>query len=79
MLEVFTSDENKNHMNSGFYIKIPLSYISSNKFKSSFDYSVKSIIRETGQFASPSSNLYKSLNSENNNQIMKKNISDLLR
>ena len=72
--EVFTSEENRNYIDKGVYIRIPIDTVSKQKYKGSLSYTLTPWTRDVGQFAGGSMSLYPMNNSENNIQLMKKNI-----
>jgi|GEM_PF-2428096 len=76
--EVFTSEENKNYIDKGIYIKIPIDTISKQQFKGSLSYTLSPWTRDVGQFAGGSMSLYPMNNSENNIQLMGKNINKII-
>ena len=76
--EVFTSEENRNYIDKGIYISMPIDTISKQSFKGSLNYSISPWTRDVGQFAGGSMSLYPMNNTENNIQLMKNNINKIL-
>lgn len=75
--EVFTNPENKGYIDKGIYLKVPLEVFTYKNLKGLLDYGISPWTRDVGQYAGTSFNLYRLNSSENNNQIMKKNIEKL--
>lgn len=76
--EVFTSSENRDYIDKGIYIRIPIDTISKQRFKGSLSYTLSPWTRDVGQFAGGSMSLYPMNNSENNIQLMKNNINKII-
>lgn len=76
--EVFTNPENRNYIDKGIYIKVPIDVFTYKNIKGKFNYGISPWTRDVGQFADTSVSLYPMNNSENNIKIMKKDIQKII-
>ncbi|GGD34894.1 membrane protein [Malaciobacter pacificus] len=72
--EVFTDEENKGYIDKGVYLKVPLEVFTFKNIKNILTYNLKPWTRDVGKFIESPNAIYPMSSSENNSQIMKKNI-----
>jgi len=70
----FNSKYNKNYVDKGIYLKIPLNAFSSRKSKEKISYTLTPWNRNVGEFAKQTTSLHNMLNNENNIQNINNNI-----
>jgi hypothetical protein len=73
--KVFTDAENKGYIDKGIYLKVPLEVFTFKNIKKVLTYNLKPWTRDVGKYIESPNSLYPMNNSENNIQMMKKNIS----
>ena len=72
--EVFSSSQNKGYIDKGVYLRVPLEVFTFKNIKTILNYGLSPWTRDVGTYATGSHSLHPMNNSENNIQIMKKNI-----
>jgi hypothetical protein len=72
--EVFTDEENKGYIDKGIYLKVPLEVFTFKNIKNILTYNLKPWTRDVGKFIESPNAIYPMSSSENNIQMMKKNI-----
>lgn len=72
--DVFSNSLNKNYIDKGVFIKIPLEALSYKNFKQRTIFNISQYSRDVGHYAKTLNSLYPMNSSENNSTIMKKQI-----
>lgn len=72
--EVFSNSENQGYIDKGIYLVVPLEVFTYKNVKKRVSFGLSPWTRDVGQSAGTTNSLFPMNNSENNTQIMKKNI-----